>query len=67
MSRRRFLVYPKICVNINEAVQNDNQLRESGQRIYPMSTCVHHSMPDGRSQGRREAPFIAAPAGREDP
>jgi hypothetical protein len=60
-------VNPKICVNSNEAVQNANRLRESGQRSHPMSACVHHSMPDGRSQGRREAPFIAAPAGRADP
>ena len=50
-----------------KAVQNAKQLRESGQRIYPMSACVHHSMPGGRSQGRREAPFIAAPKGRVDP
>ena len=60
-------VYPKICVNSNEAVQNANQLRASGQRSHPMSACVHHSMPDGRSQGRRNAPFIEAPVGREDP
>ena len=58
-------VYPKICVNYNEAVQNTNQLRASGQRIYPMSACVHHSMPDVRSQGRREAPFIGAPLGAQ--
>ena len=43
-----------------------NQLEASGQRIYPMSACVHHSIPGGRSQGRREAPFIAAPKGRVD-
>ena len=30
-------VYPKICVNSNEAVQNANQIRESGQRSHPMS------------------------------
>ena len=30
-------VYPKICVNSNEAVQNANRLRESGQRSHPMS------------------------------
>ena len=30
-------VYPKICVKNNEAVQNANQLRESGQRSHPMS------------------------------
>ncbi len=60
-------VYPKICVKNNEAVQNANQLRASGQRSHPMSACVHHSIPDGRSQGWREAPFIAAPARREHP
>ena len=43
-----------------------NQLEASGQRIYPMSASVHHSIPGGRSQGRREAPFIAAPKGRVD-
>ena len=46
--------YPKICVN-SKAVQNDRSLKGSGQRIYPMSACVHHSMPGGRSQGRRNA------------
>ena len=66
-TRWTYRVYPRFCVNSNEAVQNINQLRTSGQRSYPMSACVHHSMPDGRSQGRREAPFIAAPAGCEDP
>ena len=30
-------VNPKICVNSNEAVQNANRLRESGQRSHPMS------------------------------
>ena len=30
-------VHPKICANCNEAVQNANQLMESGQWSHPMS------------------------------
>lgn len=30
-------LYPKICVNSNEAVQNAKRLKESGQRSHPMS------------------------------
>ena len=64
MMRRFYGFYPIICVN-SKAVQNDRSLRVGGQRIYPMSACVHHSMPGERSQGRFEASFIAAPKGAQ--
>ena len=37
-------VNPRICVNYNEAVQNANQLKESGQRSHVWNPLSHLSL-----------------------